>query len=121
VVIDNGTIIAEGTSDTLKKRVGTDLLELVIAEITDFERAKKAISDKNLRADNKRRTLSLTTKDGIDELQKVLTVLKNAKITVESASLHRPTLDDVFLTLTGHHAVEETEDSETNQKGKKNG
>lgn len=119
IVIDKGRVIAEGTADTLKKKVGTDMLELTIAKASDFETARNLIKEKGLRQDSKRRTLSLTTKGGIQELKKILINMENAKVTVESVSLHRPTLDDVFLTLTGHFASEGM-DNDSEDKDKKN-
>lgn len=102
VVIDNGEVIAEGTPSQLKGKVGADRLELTIAESSDFSAAAKAV--KGAKADNERRVLSLATKGGVNELKTVLQKLEAAGIEVESVELRRPTLDDVFLTLTGHAA-----------------
>jgi ABC-2 type transport system ATP-binding protein len=114
VVIDNGKVIAEGTADALKRRVGSDRLEFIIGKASDFEKAKKAIAGKNVQADSKRRVISIATTDGVSELKKVLDRLDRAKIQIESVSLHQPTLDDVFLTLTGHAASKEENDDQSN-------
>lgn len=108
VVIDNGKVIAEGTPGQLKAKVGSDRLELTILEKSDFQAAKKVIDGKNLQVDEERRVLSIATKGGVNELKDVLRRLEDAKIDVESVELRRPTLDDVFLTLTGHVATKET-------------
>lgn len=102
VVIDGGRIIAEGTADELKQRVGSERLEITIAEASNFETAKRVVYGEGLHLDSKTRTLSLATKGGVHQLKQVLSRLDEAGIGVENVSFHRPTLDDVFLTLTGH-------------------
>src|ERR687891_721865 len=79
VVINGGKVIAEGTSSELKQRVGPERLEIKVAKASDFERAK----------------------EGVQQLKQVLSILDEAGIDVENVSFHNPTLDDVFLTLTG--------------------
>jgi ABC-2 type transport system ATP-binding protein len=107
VVIDNGKVIAEGTSDTLKKRVGSDRLEFIIEEKSNFDLAKKVIDGRSAKIDQENRIISISAKGGLKDLRIILEKLEKAKIEVESVSLHRPTLDDVFLTLTGHSASKE--------------
>ena len=102
VVIDGGRIIAEGTADELKQRVGSERLEITIAEASSFETAKRVVYGEGLHLDSKTRTLSLATKGGVHQLKQVLSLLDEARIGVENVSFRRPTLDDVFLTLTGH-------------------
>jgi ABC-2 type transport system ATP-binding protein len=103
VVIDGGKIIAEGTSDELKLHVGSERLEVTIAGgVSSFEAAKNVFDDGDgLHLDSKRRTLSLATKGGVHQLKQVLSRLDEAGVDVEHVSFRRPTLDDVFLTLTG--------------------
>lgn len=119
VVIDDGKVIAKGTGDELKAKVGADRLEITIAERSDFEQARKAMSDSSAKVDEAKRTVSIATKGGVSKLKDVLQRLEQAKINVESVSLHRPTLDDVFLSLTGHTAEEKTEADSKDKKGKK--
>jgi ABC-2 type transport system ATP-binding protein len=103
IVINNGKIIAEGTSDQLKQRIGSERLEIAVGTGSNFEKAKKVIEDDNsLRSDDKMRTLSLVTEGGVNQLKQVLSRLDEASIEVENISFRSPTLDDVFLTLTGH-------------------
>jgi ABC-2 type transport system ATP-binding protein len=104
VVINGGKIIAEGTSDELKQRVGSERLEITVAGESNFEKAKKVVEEDSLHSDSKMRTLSLVTKDGMHQLKQVLSRLDEAGIDVENVSFRSPTLDDVFLTLTGHTA-----------------
>ena len=121
VVIDSGKVIAEGTADQLKAKVGSDRLEITIGEKSDFAAAQKAVGSKKLQADPERRVLSLATKGGVGELKRVLQHLEEAKIEVESVELRRPTLDDVFLSLTGHGATKEPGEEKPGKKrgGKK--
>jgi len=104
VVINGGKLIAEGTSDELKQRVGSERLEITVAKESNFEKAKKVLEEDSLHSDSKMRTLSLVTKDGMHQLKQVLSRLDEAGIDVENVSFRSPTLDDVFLTLTGHIA-----------------
>jgi ABC-2 type transport system ATP-binding protein len=110
IVINGGKIIAEGTSDELKQRIGSERLEIAVAAESSFEKAKKVIEDdSSLRSDDKMRTLSLVTKGGVNQLKQVLSRLDEAGIEVENISSRSPTLDDVFLTLTGHTCNDQTE------------
>lgn len=107
VVIDNGTVIAEGTAHELKQKVGSERLEIVIAKEKDFAKALKAVGDV-LGSDTENRIISIAVEKGVTQLKQTLNHLEAAHIEIESLSLHRPTLDDVFLTLTGHATAKET-------------
>lgn len=107
VVIDGGKVIAEGTADELKSRVGSDRLELTISKKSSFTKAQKVVDGEGLKVDAENRTISITSKQGVSELREVLQRLDEAGVEVENVSLHRPTLDDVFLTLTGHETTKE--------------
>ncbi len=115
VVINGGKIIAEGTSDELKQRVGSERLEITVAKESNFEKAKKVVEEDSLHSDSKMRTLSLVTKGGMHQLKQVLSRLDEAGIEVENVSFRSPTLDDVFLTLTGH--TSEQPNGETKEQG----
>ncbi len=119
VVIDNGTVIAEGTADTLKTKVGADRLEIMIGKKSNFDRAKKIVDGEAQQADPDRRTISLASTGGARRVRELLQELESAGIEVETISMHRPTLDDVFMTLTGHATSEDPEESPKPKKGKK--
>jgi len=121
VVIDGGKVIAEGTPNELKSKVGTDRLEFTIGKSSSFEKAQKAVNSSTLQADADRRVISIASTGGIPMVRSALEQLEKAKIEVENISLHRPTLDDVFLSLTGHAATNEEKEpnAATKQKGKK--
>ncbi|HEX7031881.1 MAG TPA: ATP-binding cassette domain-containing protein [Nitrososphaera sp.] len=102
VVIDGGKIIAEGTSDELKQRVGSERLEVKIASEDSFEAARRVFEGDGAYLDSQKLTISLATEGGVNQLKQVLSRLDEAGVGVENVSFRRPTLDDVFLTLTGH-------------------
>lgn len=104
VVIDHGKVIAQGSSDALKARVGSEHLEIAIATQKAFEKAKEVLGSKGVKAFDEKQTLSVATKGGVKRLTDVLQALKRANVEVDSVSLHKPTLDDVFLSLTGRTA-----------------
>lgn len=118
VVIDNGKVIAEGTADSLKSKVGSDRLELTISKKSDFEKAKQIVGGKSQQADADQRTISIASKGGAKKAKELLQQLEDAHVEVETISMHRPTLDDVFMSLTGH-AASAKESEETSKKGKK--
>jgi ABC-2 type transport system ATP-binding protein len=101
IVIDHGKVIAEGTAKQLKSKIGSERIELTIGKKSNFEAASKAVTSRNLQSDPDTRTLSIAAKDGVSELRRVLQQLDAADIEVSNLSLHQPTLDDVFLSLTG--------------------
>lgn len=117
VVIDNGRVIAEGTAAQLKSKIGSDRLELTISEKSDFTVATIAVKGEKVQLDSETRTISIAVKNGVSKLKQVLQNLEDAKVKVDSISLHRPTLDDVFLTLTGRETKDRS--TGTKKKGKK--
>jgi ABC-2 type transport system ATP-binding protein len=117
-VLDNGRIIAEGTADELKSKVGKDRLELVISPDSNFKEAVRIISgEEGVLSNDKHRTLSIATVGHVADLRRILDLMEKASIQIESLSLHKPTLDDVFMSLTGHKADKEmSEEKEGEQK-----
>jgi len=103
-IIDHGVIAAEGTPDELKRRISGDVVTLrVTGGDLGSGAARKLLADQEVvreisAADG---TLKLTVEHGEQALPSLLRVLDAAGITLESINLSRPTLDDVFLTLTG--------------------
>ncbi len=104
-VIDGGKVIAQGTSDELKKKVGVERLELVLKNAADFQKAVSLIAAENAQHDEKRKVINIAVDNGVSGISKILTLMEQNNIEVEALSLHKPTLDDVFLQLTGHQAV----------------
>lgn len=110
VVIDVGKVIAEGTADELKQRVGGERLVLTVAHARDFDVARSSIDGEMLHADAEGRTISIAAKEGMRQFKRILDRLDDEKVEVEDLALHRPTLDDVFLALTGHGAASDTDE-----------
>ncbi len=107
VVLDHGTIIASGTANELKDKVGKERLEIVLKSKNDFNKAKGAIGNDVAFSKDEEMLLSVTTGGSVAELKKILDKMEANGVEVESFSLHKPTLDDVFLKLTGVGAVED--------------
>jgi ABC-2 type transport system ATP-binding protein len=108
-VIDHGSVIASGTSDELKRNVGGERIEVVIHDAAQLDAARSALAqaaDCEVEIDERLRRLTATASDGADTLVRVIRAFDAETIGIDDIGLHRPTLDDVFLTLTGHAAEE---------------
>ena len=108
-VIDKGKMIAEGTAGELKGSLGKDVIELKVSD-SSLAKAKKLLVkelDEPVSVDTLTRSITLNTSHGANDLLRVAEILKKRKIHMEELSLHRPSLDDVFLAITGDHADEE--------------
>jgi ABC-2 type transport system ATP-binding protein len=104
-VIDHGRVIAEGTPDELKDRVGGERLEVRLADADAAPRAVAALaemSDEPPATDGALVTLTVRTRTGA--IVQAVRRLDDAGVDVDDLALRRPTLDDVFLALTGHAA-----------------
>ncbi len=104
-VIDTGRIIAEGTSQQLKDRVGKSRLELTLRPGSDGEKAARSMGEGKARYDADERTLHIETDGSVAEIKRILNDVELAGVAIEGLSLHKPTLDDVFMKFTGHKAV----------------
>ena len=105
-VIDTGKVIARGTSDALKKQVGGERLEVVVesAHIAKTMQIVGAVSGLTPLLDEGIRMISVPVSTGTAALFEVLKSLDDAGIHALDVGLKRPSLDDVFLALTGHSA-----------------
>jgi ABC-2 type transport system ATP-binding protein len=115
VVIDRGRVIAQGTPDELKTQLGGERIEVVLPSSAQVPAAQSILAGLCLgevQVDEQTRTLTAAVTGGADTLGQVLQLLAQAGITVVDVGLRRPTLDDVFLTLTGHAAEEVAEPTE---------
>jgi ABC-2 type transport system ATP-binding protein len=110
VVVDHGKIIARGTSDELKAQVGGERLEVTLARGSNIEAAVRALrphGSGDPRADAEQRRVVMPVTNGSRILAEAVRDLDAAGLTLDDLALRRPTLDDVFLTLTGHEAEEQ--------------
>jgi len=109
MVIDHGRVIAEGTADRLKAQVGGERLEITVADAGQLSAARdllEPIGVGRATLDPHRRALLMPVSGGAAVLTDALRRLDSAQIILDDVGLRRPTLDDVFLSLTGH-ATEE--------------
>ena len=110
VVIDKGRVIAQGTADTLKSQVGGERVELVVESAADIATARRVL-ERVRRGRGGRGGAAAppdrTGRGGGKTLVEALSRLDAEQVTVLDVALRRPTLDDVFLSLTGHDTAEE--------------
>jgi ABC-2 type transport system ATP-binding protein len=113
VVIDHGSVIAEGTSDELKGQIGGERLDVVLEDPADAERAVTALAEMCIErptiADH---TVSAPVRQHTGMIAEAVRRLDAAAVGIDDISLHRPTLDDVFIALTGHAAEEASESAD---------
>jgi ABC-type multidrug transport system ATPase subunit len=102
-VIHHGRVVSDGTGDQLKDRVGGAVLELTVPEA---HRGQTLQALRTLRTEDRHHDrIVIPAPDGPRTLTEALRRLHAAGITPEDVALHKPTLDDVFLALTGHLAT----------------
>ncbi|HEX3328120.1 MAG TPA: ATP-binding cassette domain-containing protein [Actinomycetota bacterium] len=115
LVVDHGRMIAHGTSDQLKLQIGGERVEAVLADASDLPPARTilaGLSIDEVRVDEQTRKLTAAVTDGANVLKQVLQRFADANVAIVDIGLRRPTLDDVFLKLTGHVAEEAPESDE---------
>jgi ABC-2 type transport system ATP-binding protein len=116
-VIDRGAVIAEGTPEQLKSQVGGDQIDIVVEHADDLAEAAAIvarISGAEPQADLDARRISAPVKHRVSALTATVQALSEAGITAEDIGLRRPTLDEVFLSLTGRKS-EEADEPETKE------
>ena len=107
-VVDHGRIIARGTADELKANVGGERIEVVVRHKTDFARATEVLTRDGIgdtTVDEHTRKLTVPAMGGAQSLVQVVRDLDEAGVMIDDIGLRRPTLDEVFLALTGHGVV----------------
>ena len=110
IVVDHGKVIARGTSDALKRQVGGERLEVVVdqAHIAATMEAVSKVSGQVASLDEGLRKISAPVTTGATALIEVLRLLDTAGIHPLDVALKRPSLDDVFMSLTGHIAQDQS-------------
>jgi len=107
VVIDHGKVIAEGTADQLKAQVGGERLEITVVDGDQLAAARELLEPLGVgkaSLETHRRSLLMPVSGGAAVLTEALRRLDDAAIALDDVGLRRPTLDDVFLSLTGRAA-----------------
>jgi ABC-2 type transport system ATP-binding protein len=112
-VVDHGRIIARGTADELKAQVGGERIEVVVHDRTRIDDACRILDGIGLGGaaiDEHTRRVTVPSEGGSRRLANVIREFDEASIAIDDIGLRRPTLDDVFLSLTGHVAEEQREE-----------
>jgi ABC-2 type transport system ATP-binding protein len=115
-VVDHGRVIARGTSDELKAQVGGERIELTVARGGNLDAAVHTVrpySMGELQVNADHRQLVMPVAQGAQLLAAIVRDLDAAQVPLDDLALRRPTLDDVFLTLTGRAATEDDLPTET--------
>jgi ABC-2 type transport system ATP-binding protein len=107
VVVDHGKVIARGTADELKTQVGGERIEVVVHDRGRLHEAQGLLSSNGSASlDDHTKRITTAAHGGAQQLVDVVRSLGDAGIALDDVALRRPTLDDVFLALTGHAAEE---------------
>jgi ABC-2 type transport system ATP-binding protein len=120
VVIDHGRKIAEGTANQLKAQIGGERVEVILCDVGDVSAARSVLGELSVgevQIDEQTSRLTAPVTGGVDVLKEVLQRFAQQHVDVYDVGVRRPTLDDVFLSLTGHTAEEPEE--ETDEKADK--
>jgi ABC-2 type transport system ATP-binding protein len=121
VVLDQGNVIAKGTSNELKSQVGGDRIEIVVESASDVTKAAALIQEFGsapATTEELIKTVLLPVAGGSTAIVNIVRKLDENKIAIADIALRRPTLDDVFLSLTGH-ATEDSQENSVPAKGRR--
>jgi ABC-2 type transport system ATP-binding protein len=121
VVLDHGNVIAKGTSNELKSQVGGDRIEIVVESAGDVTKAADLIQEFGSAPATTEaliKTVLLPVAGGSTAIVNIVRKLDENKIAIADIALRRPTLDDVFLSLTGH-ATEDSQENSVPTKGRR--
>ncbi|MFF2864000.1 ATP-binding cassette domain-containing protein [Streptomyces rubiginosohelvolus] len=111
-LVDHGRAVAEGAPDELKARVGGDRIDVVLRDPSRLAEAAALLGGEGQTLDPDRRRIGAPAPDRMAALTRTVRVLDEAGIEAEDIAVRRPTLDEVFLSLTGQPAAEQTEKAE---------
>ncbi|MDE2776859.1 MAG: ATP-binding cassette domain-containing protein [Chloroflexota bacterium] len=110
VVIDHGKVIAEGTADELKANMAADFIDITVADPHETGKAVellRPLSDESPQTDEGRGHISLAVGSGAQSIAEVVRLLDADSVRIAELNLRRPSLNDVFLSITGEEIVEE--------------
>ncbi|MFJ9023989.1 ATP-binding cassette domain-containing protein [Streptomyces sp. NPDC102259] len=123
-VVDHGRVIARGTSDQLKARTGGERVEVVVHDREHIATAAEVLAGfgkGETTVEQHTRKLTVPVTGGAKLLAEVIRELDTRGIEIDDIGLRRPTLDDVFLSLTGHVAETKAEETEEDRRGDRPG
>jgi ABC-2 type transport system ATP-binding protein len=116
VVMDRGQVIAQGSADALKAQIGGEQIELVVEKAGDLPLARALLGQLavgEVQSDEHSRKVTAPVNGGAGALMTSLRALDANNVAIFDVGLRRPTLDDVFLTLTGHTAESDRPDGDS--------
>ena len=112
-IIDEGLVVAEGTSDELKASIGGDVITFTFEDKDQANKAKEVLENSTLENNN----LLITVEEGAKQIPTYIKNLSDNNIEVSSVTASKPTLDDVFLKVTGYR-LEGSEESKVSEGAK---
>ncbi|WP_436787617.1 ATP-binding cassette domain-containing protein [Yinghuangia sp. YIM S10712] len=115
IVVDHGKVIARGTADQLKAQTGGERVEVVVHDRDRIATATEVLggfSREEVSVDRHTRRLTVPVQGGAKLLAEVIRELDQRGVEIDDIGLRRPTLDDVFISLTGHHAEAAEEEND---------
>ena len=107
-IIDSGRLVASGSADELKSRAGRDVVDLQVRDGADLGRAAELLGREAI-VDSSTQRITVPVTGGADEMLARARLLSEQHVALADVALRRPTLDDVFLALTGHPAEPKTD------------
>lgn len=113
-VLNGGKIIAEGTAEQLKSLVGKERLKITISQKKDFQKISGTIRGEDVQINEEEGIISLATDGSVAEIKRVLDYITKTGVKIDSLSLYKPTMDDVFIHLTGHKSEQEISNDKKN-------
>jgi ABC-2 type transport system ATP-binding protein len=116
-VLDGGRVVADGTSEALKRQVAGQRLDLVLADAPAFDEVARLLDGRAVQRDPERLTIGVATDGSAAQVRALLDEVDPARRAVRRFAVHSATLDDVFLALTGRPADRpETEENENEKE-----
>src|SRR5206468_4094248 len=111
-VVDHGRVIADGTASELKSQFGATVIEVKVGAGVSIDEVKSALSEVGPTYIADRRTIEVKVTEGGVALLQVVRLLDAANVPVEAVAIREPSLDDVFLQLTGRRATPSADEPE---------
>jgi ABC-2 type transport system ATP-binding protein len=101
-VLDGGRLIAEGTATELKRRIAAQRLDMTCADVTAFDQVSRHFGERAVHLDPARLTVGVPTEGSAAQVRALLDAADPGRVLIADFAVRGATLDDVFLTLTGH-------------------